>query len=257
MEGIVNGWGYLSNPYSNLTYIGDAAIQGLYLNKQEVGDVFVQTEWNKASESVGMMGDLMYRGNQTFKFDGSYFTERESDNLDFNLVFDETDIQFTDAFMDPDVVNNIKGLVDGRIKVTGSPDKPLLNGDVELIGGNAKIELLGVNFGFNGKISADEYGFYMDNVPVYDEEGNEGSLIGSVYHNNFEDWNFDLQFDLEGRSAGYASSLYFKPYSTLEKFMVLNTQYKEGDYYYGKAYVTGTANIFGYSDNLEITVVVS
>ena len=132
-------------------------------------------------------------------------------------------------------MNNIKGLVDGRIKVTGSPDKPLLNGDVELIGGNAKIELLGVNFGFNGKISADEYGFYMDNVPVYDEEGNEGSLIGSVYHNNFEDWNFDLQFDLEGRSAGYASSLYFKPYSTLEKFMVLNTQYKEGDYYYGKA----------------------
>ena len=91
-------------------------------------------------------------------------------------------------------------------------------------------------------------------MPVYDEEGNEGSLIGSVYHNNFEDWNFDLQFDLEGRSAGYASSLYFKPYSTLEKFMVLNTQYKEGDYYYGKAYVTGTANIFGYSDNLEITV---
>jgi len=254
MEGIVNGWGYISNPYTNLTYIGDAAIQGLYLNKQEVGDVFVQTEWNKASESVGMMGDLMYRGNQTFKFDGSYFTEREKDNLDFNLVFDKTDIQFTNAFMDPDVVNNIKGLVDGRIKVTGSPDKPLLNGDVELIGGNAKIELLGVNFGFNGKISADEYGFYMDNIPVMDEEGNEGSLIGSVYHNNFEDWNFDLQFDLEGNNAAFSNSTTYKPYSSLDKFMVLNTQYKEGDYYYGKAYVTGTANIFGYTDNLEITV---
>lgn len=254
MEGIVNGWGYISNPYTNLTYIGDAAIQGLYLNKQEVGDVFVQTEWNKASESVGMMGDLMYRGNQTFKFDGSYFTEREKDNLDFNLVFDQTDIQFTNAFMDPDVVNNIKGLVDGRIKVTGSPDKPLLNGDVELIGGNAKIELLGVNFGFNGKISADEYGFYMDNIPVMDEEGNEGSLIGSVYHNNFEDWNFDLQFDLEGNNAAFSNSTTYKSYSSLDKFMVLNTQYKEGDYYYGKAYVTGTANIFGYTDNLEITV---
>jgi hypothetical protein len=69
MEGIVNGWGYISNPYTNLTYIGDAAIQSLYLNKQEVGDVFVQTEWNKASASVGMMGDLVYRGNQTFKFE--------------------------------------------------------------------------------------------------------------------------------------------------------------------------------------------
>jgi hypothetical protein len=254
MEGIVNGWGYLSNPYTNLNYIGDAAIQGLYLNKQEVGDVFVQTEWNRASESIGMMGDLMYRGNQTFKFDGSYFTEREKENLDFNLVFDQTDIQFTNAFLEPNVINNIKGLIDGRIKVTGSPDKPLLKGDVELMGGNAKIELLGVNIGFNGKISADEYGFYMDNMPVIDEEGNEGALIGSVYHNNFEDWNFDLQFDLEGQNTAYSTSTTYKPYSSLDKFMVLNTQYKEGDYYYGKAYVTGTANIFGYTDNLEITV---
>ncbi|MEO9258078.1 MAG: translocation/assembly module TamB domain-containing protein, partial [Crocinitomicaceae bacterium] len=30
--------------------------------------------------------------------------------------------------------------------------------------------------------------------------------------------------------------------------------YKEGNAYYGKAYVTGTANIFGYTKNLEITV---
>ena len=40
----------------------------------------------------------------------------------------------------------------------------------------------------------------------------------------------------------------------MDKFLVMNTSYKEGDYYYGKAFVTGTANIFGYADNLEITV---
>jgi hypothetical protein len=254
MEGMVNGWGYISNPYTNLTYIGDAAIQGLYLNDQEVGDIFVQTEWNKASESVGLLGDLIYRGNQTFKFDGSYFTAREKDNLDFNLVFDQTDIQFTNAFMDPDVVNNIRGVIDGSLKVSGTPDFPILEGEIELISGNAKLDLLGVNFGFDGKISADQYGFYIDNMPVSDEEGNMGSLIGSVYHEKYQDWNFDLQFDLEP-STFYRNTPFFTAQAVpLEKFLILNTQYKEGDIYYGKAYVTGTANIFGYADNLEITV---
>jgi hypothetical protein len=254
INGMVNGWGYISNPYTNLTYIGDATIKGLYLNNQEVGDVFVQTEWNKSSESIGLIGDLIYRGNQTFKFDGSYYTFREKDNLDFNLLFDQTDLQFTNAFMNPEVINNIRGLIDGRLKVRGTPDSPILEGDIELIGGNAKVEILGVNFGFDGKISVDEYGFYIDNMPVSDEEGSTGSLIGSVYHQNFADWNFDLQFNLEPNTFYQSTPYYSANSASLEKFLVLNTSYKEGELYYGKAYVSGTANIFGYADNIEITV---
>ena len=256
MRGTVNGWGYISNPYTNFNYIGDAAIQELYLNDQEVGDVYVQSEWNKGSESVGLIGDLTYRGNQTFKFDGNYFLEREKDNLDFDLLFDQTDLQFTNAFMDPDVINNIKGVVDGHLKVRGTPDFPKLEGEVNLLGGNAKVDILGVNFGLNGKISTDEFGFYIDNMPVTDEEGNTGSLIGSVYHTQYSDWNFDLQFDLEKNVSIYdAGVISFVPNNTtMSKFLILNTKYKEGDYYYGKAYVTGTANIFGYSDNIDITV---
>lgn len=255
MQGVANGWGYISNPYTNLTYIGDANIQNLYLKNQEIGDVYVQSQWNKAGESIALEGDLIYRGNQTFKFDGSYWLYKETNNMDFNLVFDHTDIRFTNAFMDPDVVNNIKGLLDGRLKVTGSPDSPKLDGEIELIGGNARLDMLGVNFGFDGTISADEYGFYIDNMPVSDEEGNTGSLIGSIYHTQYEDWNFDLQFDLENDQSIPDSPLFnFGPNSTMDKFLVLNTEYEEGDLYYGKAYVTGTANIFGYADNIEITV---
>ena len=250
----MNAWGFLSNPYSNFLYVGDATLKNLHLNNQEVGDIYLQSQWNRGNQSVGLTGELLYRGNQTFDFEGSYFTDRKEDNLDFNLVFDQTDLKFTNAFMDPDVVNNIKGLLDGRLKVTGSPEFPKLEGDVELIGGNAKIEVLGVNFGLDGKISADEYGFYIDNMPVTDEEGNSGMMVGSIYHNKFKDWNFDLQFDLENSLSSYQSPLFSTGYKNTEKFLVLNTKYKEGEYYNGRAFVTGSANIFGYADNVEITV---
>lgn len=256
MKGLVNGWGYISNPYSNLYYMGDAYIKQLELNNQEVGDVFVQSQWNKGNESIGLLGDLMYRGNQTFSFDGSYYLERKENNLDFNLVFDHTDIQFANAFMDPKVVDEIRGLVDGRLKVTGTPDFPKLKGKVNLISASAMIDMLGVHFGFDGVISADEYGFYIDNMPVTDEEGNTGSLIGSVYHDQYKDWNFDLQFDLENNNPQTFSPFFsaLPSGNSMEKFLVLNTEYEEGNYYYGKGYVTGTANIFGYADNIEITV---
>ncbi|MFN5633626.1 MAG: translocation/assembly module TamB domain-containing protein [Flavobacteriia bacterium] len=250
LKGSLNSWGYISNPYENLTYLGDVSVEGLYLNNQEVGDIYAQSGWNKASQSIAMNGDLIYRGQETFSFEGHYFTERKEENIEMDLVFDETDIGFANAFLDADVVSSIRGKLNGKLRVSGTPDFPKLDGSLKLIDGNAKMEMLGVNFGFNGKISADEYGFYIDNMPVSDEDGNTGSLIGSVYHNQYKDWNFDLQFDLE---QDYYARGKNGPLQ-LQKFLVLNTPYKEGETYYGKAYGTGSANIFGYTDNLEITV---
>ena len=252
MEGQIDGWGFVSNPFSNFLYVGDATIKNLYIDKQEVGDIFVQSQWNRASSSVGFIGDLLYRNNQTFQFDGSYFTERSTDNLDFNLLFDQTDIKFVNAFMDYDVINNVRGLLQGSLKVTGTLEAPLVKGKVELLGGNAKVEMLGVNFGLDGFITANEYGFYIDNMPITDEEGNTGAMIGSIYHEQYSNWNYDLQFNLE--NTGFIKNSAYFTGANIDKFLVLNTQYKEGDYYYGKGYASGNVNISGYSDNVSITV---
>lgn len=253
LDGIVNGWGYISNPYNNLNYIGDANIQNLFIDNHEVGNIFVQSQWNRTTNSFGLTGDLIYKNVETFDFEGNYFLDKKDNNLDFNLNFDHTNIQFTNAFMDPDVMSNIKGLINGQLKVSGDIDEPIIEGDVELLNGNSKIDILGVNFGFNGKISSDKYGFYINNMPVNDEEGNTGIVNGSIYHSNFRDWNFDLLFNLEDDYIHKDPLMGWRP-APLEKFLVMNTSYKEDDIYYGKAYGTGTANIFGYSDNIEITV---
>lgn len=252
IKGLVNGWGYISNPYSDLTYIGDANIQNLFINQREVGNIFVQTQWNKANNSLGMTGDLIYRGNETFGFDGYYYISREENNLDFNLTFDNTDIQFTNAFMDPEVLTNIRGFLTGQLNVNGTFDNPKLNGSVELVNGNARLELMNVNYGFNGKIMSDASGFYINNMPITDEEGNTGSVIASIYHKRFADWNFDVVFNLEdnGNRFGVAPGRV----EPLDRFLVMNTSYKKDEVYYGKGYGTGIVEISGYTDNLEINV---
>ena len=253
LEGKINAWGFISNPFKDLQYIGDANILQFKTKNQLVGDINVKSEWVKQSQSIALQGDLLYKGNQTFDFIGDYYPKLKKNNLDFNLFFEYTDIQFANAFLDPDVLSEIKGLLNGTLKVTGTPDKPILDGTVKLIAGSAKVDMLGTHFGIDGPIEADEYGFYINGIPVFDEDGNAGLLIGSIYHDNFEDFNFDLMFDLEDDAINKDP---LEPWlvQPLDKFLVLNSEYEPGDLYYGTGYARGVVDIFGYTDNLEITV---
>lgn len=253
VSGKLNSWGYLSDPYNNITYLGDANVENLHLNNNELGDVFLQSQWNNESNGIFLSGDLIHKNLKTFSFLGNYFYKRDKDQLDFDLQFDDTDLKFTNAFMDPEIVSNIEGQLKGRFKVLGEIDNPVLNGRIDLKKAKAKVGLLGVSYGFDGKIESDKYGFYINNMPVTDEEGNSGFFNGTVYHDNFVNWNFDLMFNLED-DYNHRDPLNNWKYSTLDKFLFLNTKYKENEVYYGKAYATGNANIFGYADNLEISV---
>lgn len=250
VRGQLNAVATISDAFHNINFVGDATVRDLYVNNQEVGDINLKSTWGEKSESLDLSGELFYKKNKTFDFDGKYYVDRKAENLDFNLNFDYTDIQFANAFMDPQVVSGVRGLIDGKLKVHGTPEVPMVEGEINLLGGNAKVEMFGVNFGFSGKVKADKYGFYIDNMPVIDEEGNAGSLVGTVFHDQFTDWNMDLFFNLEDDAFAQQKGVNQR----LDRFLVMNTTYKEGDIYYGKAYATGTANIFGYAENLQIDV---
>lgn len=259
LKGLLHSWGYIATPLNGLDFVGDLQLMDFYVNDNEIGLVTAQSKWDEATKSVKLKGDLMYKGAQTFDFDGSYFTEGKRNDkgelnyLAFNLFFNKTDIAFTNSFLDPDVVNDIKGTLNGRLSITGSPEKPELKGLVSLENAKANVKLLGAKFGMEGPISVDKYGFYIDGIPIFDEEGNTGSLVGAVYHEDFENFNFDLLVDMEQEGLPRNPK---KPWirDPLERFLVMNSKYSPESLYYGKAYVTGTANISGYTDNLSVVV---
>lgn len=252
MTGLINAHGYVANPFNSLNYVGNGTLTEFFVKNQKVGDISVYSNWDAEKQSIFAKGDLSYADEKTFDFSGDYYLFKEKENLDFKLNFDYTNLQFTNAFLDPDVVSDIYGLLYGQLSLTGSPENPILDGTVDLTAGSAKVELLGVHFGVEGPIVVDQYGFYINGIPVYDEEGNSGMLVGSVFHDNYKNFNFDLQFDLEPAYIAATTPIFGGQSS--DKFLVMNLPYDYDVIYYGKGYVNGTANIFGYSDNLEITV---
>ena len=251
LTGKLSGWGSLSNPYSNLQYMGDLSLNGFYIDEHEIGDLLVQTNWDAESRGVVLQGELDVNNIQTFNFSGSYMLE--SDSLDVYLDFVDTDISFVNAFVDPTEVSEIAGTLNGRVRLDGNINEPKLNGGLSLKDAQAKIELLGVKYYLDGAIEVFEDLFALNSVPFRDEEGNTGSVIGSIFHENFSNWNFDVQLNFEDDMSSRKPIFPFD-LEPLNQFLILNTSYQDGDVYYGKAYGRGTANISGYANNMSITL---
>ncbi len=252
MTGIINLNASISDPLNNFGYEGEGSLTKFFVKNQKVGDLNISSEWDHGRKAIKTTGNLYYADEKTFDFDGYYYLKQKDNNLDFNLNFDLTNLQFTNAFMDPDVVSEIRGFLDGQLTLTGNTEQPILHGDIALRSGSAYIDLLGVHFGVDGPIDVDEYGFYINGIPVFDQDGNSGLLVGSVFHDNFSNFNFDLQFDLEPQLFASNEPIFGPDY--FQRFLVMDLPYTHDALYYGKGYVTGFANIFGYTDNLEITV---
>jgi len=248
--GSFSGWGDVSNPYTNFNFSCDARLENFSIDGEEVGTVSVLTDWNEKRESIFMQGELKYRGLRTFDFNGLYAVKKNE--LDLKLKFDQTDIKFAGAFLDPDVVKDIQGKINGNIQVKGSPDRPELSGKLRLLNGGAQVELLGVKYRTEGIIDVKEESFEMTNIPLYDEVGNVSYIIGTINHTNFTDWNYDLQINMEDDIRKINPLT--KRNAAIDQFMVLNTKYKEGDVYYGKAFARGTVNISGTESNLQVYV---
>ena len=238
--GRLDGTAYLKTPFTLPQAEGHMALSNLFLSKQEIGTVTLsQFIWNPNREKLTIFGDLNYLGNETFKVEGDIFPMKEDNNYNLTLLFKKMDIRFASAFVDPELVSNLEGNLNGRLRVTGKLETPNINGNITLKDAKAKIGMLGTTYRMGGEIVFDgKNGRIGGALPVFDEEGNAAVADVRVTHSDFAGFKVKLNFLFNREDVNTLGS---KPFTG--KFMVLNTRYKEGEIYYGKAYASGRATI--------------
>ena len=254
ISGEFTGHGDISNPYSNIIYSGNANISNLFIMKNEIGNISLQTSYDDVNKIIELKkAELLFRNVKTVNLSGAYFLKRERDKLKMDLNFLNTDLSILNGFTDPNVILGIKGKLLGNLQVKGSIDAPELSGELDLVDAGAKVELLGVRYTLNGKINVEKNLFNFKDLPVKDEDGNMAMLIGNVYHTNFDKWAYDFHINFQSLGPIPQAKFNLTGFES-KRFLVLNTKYKEGESYYGKAYCKGYATIKGNGGKMDVDV---
>jgi hypothetical protein len=234
-EALISGNLQLRDVYHTLLITCDVLALDYTLNGYLVGDVCAESSWDPRAKRLMVAGEVERSKEKQVLFSGFYTPDNEESPLDLLCELNALPLELANAFIDEDVAE-VFGSVNGKIQITGPLDQPEIEGNLFLNNASARVAYLNTTYFINNRVSLfpDMIAF---NFPIRDEDYNEGYIVGTVLHDNFSEWNFDLFLDLE-RSP----------------FLLLNTTRELNNLYFGKAYATGFINISGTADDLSINV---
>ncbi len=157
----------------------------------------------------------------------------EQNNMHHDLDLASIPLQWLNLLMPPNSVE-WEGGISGELAVNGTIEKPSLTGSISSDSASVYVDYLGTDYALNGlcKVVPDE--FFLDQWEATDSEGHTARINGTIMHDNFTNWNFDVGLEA------------FSP------FQLLQLEREDNDWFYGKAFATGDVNVFGFDDNLQI-----
>lgn len=241
LKGVLEGEASVSNVYTkNPLFLSYLCVDSLGLNEKDLGFLTLAAVWQNEEKLIDLQGTLSNDNVKSLDLRGNIKPDDENTTVDLFADLNELDFSFLNAII-PDNITDIHGYGTGSIALNGLLSEPELSGSVFLRDGGLRVAELNTAFTFEHAINLYPGSITFDFIEAHDEEyregrpGHKGVISGSINHNAFKDWNFDI-------------------FGELDNMLALNTTSSMNDLYYGVAYGSGEFNVFGYSENLEITV---
>jgi len=223
LKGIVNGNILISSALKNPLIQSNIKVNGFSILSGDYGDVSVLSQWNSASKVADISASNNLNGKKNIDIKGIYDPAIKNFNLKgtaSNLPVDALNPLL--SFF----ASDIKGSVSGKVNLTGAPGKLVLKGALMAENTSMKINYLQARYSINDSVRFDKSGINFKNIKVTDEKGNTALLSGSVFHKYFKDYAVDLIVNMDKNAC-----------------LVLNTQQKDNELFYGTAYASGVTTI--------------
>lgn len=233
--GIIDGSATLSGLNSELIFTSSLGFENFTINNELLGNGSVVSLYNNAEKSVAVDGKFMRGQLPTLSIRGFYYPKREENNFDFEIQLDKTQLKIFEGYVEG-IFSNVKGYASGYLFLMGTPEKPVLKGEIEVQKGYAKLDYLNTGYSYNGRVIFTESEIKLLDLVAFDEFGREAGLSGKFMHRYFSDIRMDIKL--------VANNLF-----------CLNTTESMNSMYFGKAYATGTVNFTGTFDNIKMDVV--
>lgn len=237
LKGEINGIASLFQDQGDYTPNVDFSITDFEVNQQKLGVLSLFADGDKNLENFNINASLKNNKDTLLVSKGRIFKSGSQQKIDADITTNNLDVSMFSP-LGGDVISQMRGDLSGSISVTENLTKPALEGTLFLENGGLQIPYLNIDFDLLGQteINVLKNAFVFTGVELEDTKyQSEGRLDGLIAHNNFSDWELDL-------NVGGTN------------FIALDTPFEEGKLYYGTAFITGNAEIVGPIDDLVINV---
>lgn len=232
MSGTANGTSKLVGVYDNLSLTTGLELDSLEINNVFIGKSNLQSIWDSEKQALIVNGNLGDLNSDILTLEGQVFPLKTEESLDLSLQFKKFPLPLIKPYL-VDYLSEIEGELNGEIDITGQADQPQLRGELDLENAFVHFNYLNTDYTINDKIiiEPDFIGFNL--IKVKDSEGSYAIATGTIFHENYTNFNYDIGLEFEN-------------------FLSLNTNSSDNDLYYGKGVTSGTGNIAGFENQLII-----
>ncbi|HET8810713.1 MAG TPA: translocation/assembly module TamB domain-containing protein, partial [Flavobacteriaceae bacterium] len=237
LGGTVNGKIHLLQEKGAYFPQASLTIDSISVNEIPYGDLTLNIEGNESLTNYTIAALLKNEKYDFLKADGTINVSGENSNIDLKVALEKFKLSAFSA-LGGEVITDIRGLASGNATISGNYKNPDIDGKLILENTGLRIPYLNVDFDFkdNATVNLSEQQFLFDNIPIEDTKYHtKGVLNGTISHENFKDWELDLNVDTD-------------------RLLVLDTEATETSLYYGTAFISGGASISGPTDELVINV---
>ena len=217
--------------------ISDVSIDSLEINDFNVGNLKLEVTSDEYFRKFNVNSTITRDGVENFYTRGNLEIVNKEALLSLDTKFENFDIKPLGPLLSS-VFSDMRGLATGRASITGKANDPEIDGIVYLEKAGMNVPYLNVDFNLEerSRIDVTENQFLFRNFEITDTKYNtKGIVSGNVKHENLDNWVLDL--NLSSRNI-----------------LALDTKETEDEYYYGTAFLNGTASINGPVEALKINV---
>ena len=224
LDGFISGDAIVSGVKDEPMVLADLNVDDLGVNGDFIGDASINSSWDNNKKSISLNAGIFDDEKQTLKVEGSYFTERKHDNLDFLVMMDSLRLAALSPLL-TGVVSRMQGYGNGQATIKGSINQPDIEGRIVLDGG-CKVDYLNTFYTFNPTVLIDNQSIKFENMVLVDTLGNKARVDGEIKHNKLKDFNLDLRMHPRD-------------------FLAMATTSKDNDTFYGTAVADGIVSVKG------------
>lgn len=230
MKGQISGTFGLFDFYRSRIFYSDLNVNNFTFRNEEIGDISFVNKWDRQTSLIDTEVKIVHNGRTNFNARG--FFNPYSQNLQYTIDADRFPLGLLGTVI-RSTFSNFHGDGSGRIVVSGTPRKLLMDGAIYAANAGLTIDFTQVSYHLNDSIRFKNDVIRFDRIEMKDVLGNRGIFNGTIRHDNFKNMDYNMMV-------------------TSGQILAMNTTGRHNDSFYGRVEARGNLRIQGKGTDVRL-----